>query len=95
KKFDACVAGVISGDPKLYMGPGKGKMPLALAGIVKCKVSAENGKIQRGDLLVSSGSAGYAMRADSKDVLPGMIVGKALEGFEKGKGKIFILVNKQ
>jgi hypothetical protein len=89
------VAGVISEDPKLYMGPGGGKKPLALAGIVACKVTAENGPIKRGDLLVCSSVPGHAMAAKPQQVKPGMLIGKALQPFDRGEGKIFILVSKQ
>ncbi len=95
RKFDTSVAGVVSTDPKIFMGPGKKKLPLALAGIVPCNVTAENGPVKRGDLLVTSSQPGYAMRSDVKDVKPGMLVGKALQGLKKGKGRIYILVNKQ
>ncbi|MBU4479367.1 MAG: hypothetical protein KKH34_09840 [Candidatus Omnitrophica bacterium] len=93
--FDSRVAGIISTDPKLYMGDGEGKLPLALAGIVACKASAENGAIKRGDLLVTSSLPGHAMRAESRDIKPGMVIGKALQALEQGKGMIFVLVNKQ
>ena len=99
KKFDTAVAGVISTDPKIYMGYSpQGKKtgrykPLALAGIVLCKVSAENGSIKKGDILVSSSLPGHAMRADPKQLTPGMILGSALGNLEQGEGKIYILVN--
>ncbi|MBU2101737.1 hypothetical protein KKH05_03430, partial [Patescibacteria group bacterium] len=93
--YDTRVAGVISEDPKLCLGQGEGELPLALAGIVKCKVTAENGPIKNGDLLVTSSLAGYAMRAAPGQIKPGMLIGKALQPHTEGKGKIFILVNKQ
>ncbi|MBU0634570.1 MAG: hypothetical protein KKA52_05855 [Candidatus Omnitrophica bacterium] len=93
--YDTRVAGVISEDPKLCLGQGEGELPLALAGIVKCKVTAENGPIKNGDLLVTSSLAGYAMRAAAGQIKPGMLLGKALQPHTEGKGKIFILVNKQ
>jgi hypothetical protein len=92
-KFDTSVAGVISESPKLLMGTEPGHKPLALAGVVRCKVNTENGPVKRGDILVSSSEPGYAMRAGSDEVLPGMVVGSALDSLEEGKGKIFILVN--
>lgn len=99
KKFDTAVAGVISTEPKIYMGyspdtekEGKYK-PLALAGIVLCKVSAENGAIKKGDILVSSSVPGHAMRADPQQLTPGMMLGSALENWDQGEGKIYILVN--
>lgn len=94
-RFDARVAGVVSEEPKIYMGSGEQKVPLALAGVVKCKATAENGSIKRGDLLVSSSVAGHAMRAAPQEVKPGMLIGKAMQPLEKGMGKIYILVNKR
>ncbi|MFH1092871.1 MAG: hypothetical protein V1739_01795 [Candidatus Omnitrophota bacterium] len=89
------VAGVISEEPKIYMGSNKHKVPLALAGVVKCKVSAENGSIKKGDLLVTSSLPGHAMKAMPSEVRSGMIIGKAMEPLKENTGKILILVNKQ
>ena len=93
KAFDTRVAGVISASPKLLMGNGPETKPLALAGIVECNVTAENGPIKQGDLLVCASLAGYAMRADAEEVSPGMILGSALDVLDSGKGKIYILIN--
>jgi hypothetical protein len=68
------------------------EIPMAIVGIVPCKVSAENGPISRGDLLVTSSSPGYAMRATDQAKLPGAIIGKALQPLSNGKGKIEVLV---
>jgi len=95
RAYDPRIVGVISTDPKVYLGPGEGKQPLALSGVVPCKASAENGPIVPGDVLVSASVSGYAMRASLERVEPGMVVGKALEPLESGKGTINILVNKQ
>ncbi|MBU1044662.1 MAG: hypothetical protein KJ915_09745 [Candidatus Omnitrophica bacterium] len=94
EKFDCRIAGIVSSDPKIYMGAGEDSTPLALAGIVPCNAITENGAIKRGDLLVSSSMPGYAMRASSKEVKPGMLVGKALQELTSGQAKIFVLVNK-
>ncbi len=94
RAFDTRVAGVISSDPKIVMGQSKGKKPLALAGIVPCKVTAKNGAIKKGDLLVTSAVPGCAMRAERSQIKQGMLVGMALEPFNSGTGKILILVNK-
>ncbi|MCG2712190.1 MAG: hypothetical protein L6416_07715 [Candidatus Omnitrophica bacterium] len=93
--FNNRVAGVISGDPKIYMGSNKNKVPLALAGLVKCKASAENGSIKRGDLLVTASLPGHAMKAAPYEVKPGMIIGKAMEPLKENTGRILVLVNKQ
>lgn len=69
------------------------EIPLAVVGIVPCKVSAENGAIRPGDLLVTSTTAGHAMRSD--DPRNGTIVGKALGSLDSGTGKIRVLVTLQ
>lgn len=66
------------------------EIPLAVVGIVPCKVSAENGPIQPGDLLVTSGTPGHVMRDDNPKV--GTVVGKALGSLSSGTGVIEILV---
>jgi len=91
--YDILVAGVISETPTFLIGGDKLGLPVALAGRVNCKVTTENGPIEIGDLLVTSSKPGYAMKADSDKVKPGMIIGKALESLEKGEGKILILVD--
>ncbi|MBU4479094.1 MAG: hypothetical protein KKH34_08455, partial [Candidatus Omnitrophica bacterium] len=93
RAFDTKVAGVISEDPKINLGTASDTKPLALAGIVRCNATTDNGPIKKGDILVSSSEPGYAMRADAKDITPGMIVGSALEALPAGRGKIYILVN--
>ncbi len=92
-KFSTNIAGVISEDPKLCFGTAPGTMPVALAGIVKCKVITENGPIKKGAILVSSSEPGYAMAADGRDIKPGTRIGRALQDFDQDKGKIYILVN--
>lgn len=69
------------------------EVPVAVVGIVPCKVSAENGPIQPGDLLVTSTTPGHAMRADAPSV--GTVVGKALDSLANGTGRIRILVTLQ
>ena len=74
-------------DPRL-----KNEIPMAVVGIVPCLVSAENGPIQRGDLLVSSTTPGHAMMGTDRLKLIGAIVGKALGTLEAGLGQIDVLV---
>ena len=71
------------------------EIPLAVVGIVPCKVTAENGPIKRGDLLVSSSIAGYAMKGTDRSRLLGAVVGKALEPLPNGRGTIQVLVTLQ
>ena len=64
--------------------------PLAVSGIVRCKVDAGYGSIEPGDLLTTSPTPGHAMRTDGK--IPGTVLGKAMEALEAGKGMIRVLV---
>lgn len=88
---DTRVAGIISTNPTILVGTlvKGGGYPLALSGIVPCKVTAASGAIQPGDLLTTSAVAGHAMKA--VEIRPGTIVGKALEGLESGTGVIQVL----
>jgi len=97
--FATAVIGVYSTRPAMLAGapdtddPLAG-IPVAITGIVPCKVSAENGPIQRGDLLVTSSTPGHAMRAGD-DPPPGSVLGKAMQPLESGTGSIVILVTLQ
>lgn len=66
------------------------EIPLAVVGVVPCRVSAENGAVSPGDLLVTSDTPGHAMRDASP--APGTIVGKALGRLDAGTGMIDVLV---
>lgn len=71
------------------------EVPMAMIGIVPTKVSAENGLIHRGDLLVTSTTAGYAMKSTDRSRMLGAVIGKALGNLETGKGVIEIVVTLQ
>ena len=71
------------------------EIPLAIVGIVPCKVTAENGPIAPGDLLVTSSTPGYAMKGMNRSRMLGAVVGKALEPLREGKGVIQVLVTLQ
>lgn len=69
-------------------------VPMGVVGVIPTKVTGENGAIHRGDLLVTSSTAGHAMRGDRDRVETGMVIGKALEDFDgTGGGVIKVLVN--
>jgi len=55
-------------------------------------VTAENGPIHRGDLLVTSSMPGHAMKATDKLRMIGAVVGKAFGNLESGEGVIEVLV---
>lgn len=75
-----------------------GEVPVAMLGVVPTKVTAENGPIEVGDMLVTSSSPGRAMKAKAAivsgvEVYPtGAILGKALEALPSGGGVIKVLV---
>lgn len=83
------------GSPHVMDGQQEGEIPVAVVGIVPCKVSAENGAIHRGDLLTTSSTPGHAMLCEDPSACIGAIVGKALEPLEAGTGVIEILVTLQ
>jgi hypothetical protein len=72
-----------------------GEVPLAVVGIVPCKVSAENGAIGVGDMLVASSRPGYAMKGTDRGRMLGAVVGKAMEPLAEGSGVIQVLVTLQ
>jgi hypothetical protein len=97
--YDRCVAGVISGAGELRPGIilGKqegqqGRLPLALVGKVYCKVDAQYGKINVGDLLTTSPTPGHAMKVSDPARAFGAVIGKALCSWEAGLGLIPILI---
>jgi len=67
---------------------GKNAILVALTGTVPVKVTADNGSIKPGDLLVSSGKPGYAMKCSDRKSCVGSIVGKALGSLAEGDGMI-------
>ena len=75
-----------------------GAIPMAVTGIVPCKVSAlnypaGNGHIKRGDLLTTSSTPGHAMKVTQYKA--GAILGKAFGELPNGTGMIDVLVNLQ
>jgi hypothetical protein len=71
------------------------EVPMAVVGIVPAKVSAENGPIKRGDLLVSSSKIGYAMKGTDRSRLVGAVIGKAMGNLDTDTGVIEVLVTLQ
>ena len=95
--YAAEVAGVVSTNPTITIGRGRTESTsvMAMVGRVPVKMSAENGPIERGDLLVTATLAGYAMRYDpARDdgLRTVSIIGVALEPLEEGTGKKMALV---
>lgn len=96
----ALVAGVVSTRPGILASPREvsgpaappaDEIPLALVGIVPCKVCDEGGSVRAGDLLVSASVPGHAKRAPANP-RPGTILGKALAPLEGTAGRIEVLL---
>lgn len=69
-------------------------VPLGVVGVIPTRVSAENGPIRRGDLLVTARTPGHAMLGTDRSRMLGAMIGKALEEFSgPGTGVIKVLVN--
>jgi hypothetical protein len=71
------------------------EVPMAMVGRVPTKVSAENGPIKVGDLLVASSKMGYAMKGTDRSQMLGAVIGKALGSLDSGTGVIEVLVTLQ
>jgi len=100
--YSTMVAGVYSTQPG-FVGrkhpagdaASANEVPMAMVGRVPTKVSAENGPIKVGDLLVASSTMGYAMKGTDRSKMLGAVVGKALGNLDSGTGVIEVLVTLQ
>lgn len=84
--YSTLVAGIYSTKPGVLGSTGtvengapRDEVPLAMVGIVPCKVTSENGSIRPGDLLVSSSIPGHAMKGTDRSRMMG-------RGCRKGLG---------
>lgn len=100
KPYDTRVAGVVSGAgefrPAVVLGrldDAGPRSPIALIGKVVCKVDAEFGSIEAGDLLTTSPTLGCAMKVTDRSKALGAILGKALRPHTAGHGMVPILVS--
>ena len=97
--YDKKVAGVVSGAGEyrhalvLDKRPSEeGRIPVALVGKVYCRVDAQFGPVEVGDLLTTSPTRGHAMKAQDPVKAFGAVIGKALRGLESGQGLVPILI---
>ena len=100
--YDKRVAGVISGAGDYRPGivldsreSGSARRPVALLGKVFCKVDAQFGEIEIGDLLTTSSTPGHAMKTSDQSRAFGSVIGKALRRLKSGQALIPILVTLQ
>jgi predicted outer membrane repeat protein len=110
QEYDKKVAGIVSGADGYKPGiildsqkacdhgndrTDKDRLPIALMGKVYCKVDARQSPIEIGDLLTTSSTKGYAMKAKDPIKAFGTVVGKALGSIKEGSGMIPVLVTLQ
>lgn len=102
RPYDTSVAGVVSEQPGVLLGVGgPSKEQIATTGRVKVRVDATAAPISIGDLLVTSGISGTAMKSiavalgDTQIHRPGTIIGKALQPLASGTGEILVLLSLQ
>jgi len=84
RPYATLVAGIYSTKPGVLASPhhidevpsAAPEVPLAIVGIAPCKVTAENGPIARGDLLVTSSRLGYGMKDADRRGMLGAVVGQ-------------------
>ncbi len=97
--YDRKVAGIVSGAGSFRPGIVLDRKPtrahgvaVALMGKVFCKVDATYAAIDVGDLLTSSPTPGYAMKAADPARAFGAVIGKALQPLVNATGLILVLV---
>ena len=98
--YSPLVAGVYSTKPgtvgrRQTTPKSPDEIPMAMVGIVPTKVSAENGPIHKGDLLVTASLEGYAMKGTDRSRMLGAVIGKAMGTLDSGTGTIEVLVTLQ
>jgi len=99
KAYDKKVAGVVSGAgthrPAVILDrqpSNAGRPPVALVGKVYCKVDADYGAVEVGDLLTTSDTLGHAMKVSDPGRAFGAVIGKALRPLKAGQELIPILI---
>jgi hypothetical protein len=100
ERYSTLVAGIYSTKPGMIgrrqtidRKLASAEIPMAMVGVVPTKVTAENGPIHPGDILVTSSTAGRAMKGTDRSLFAGAILGKALGSLDSGAGVIEVLVS--
>lgn len=98
--YSTMVAGIYATKPGVVglrdaVAKSADNVPMAMVGVVPTKVTAENGPIRKGDLLVTSSQEGYAMKGTDRSKMLGAVLGKAMGSLDSGTGTIEVLVTLQ
>jgi hypothetical protein len=99
RAYDKRVAGVVSGAGNYKPGivldkqsTNGRRQPIALLGKAYCKVDATYAPVEVGDLLTTSPTPGYAMKASDPLKAFGTVIGKALRPLGEGQALVPILI---
>ncbi len=100
--YDKKVVGIVAGAgrhrPGIILDTNVTNSPrvvISLTGKAYCKVDADYGSVEVGDLLTTSPNPGYAMKAADPLRAFGAVIGKALQPLESGQDLIAVLVTLQ
>jgi hypothetical protein len=100
--YDTRVAGIVSGaggvNPGITLTQEDvfaGQQNIAISGRVYCLADASYSAIKPGDLMTTSPTTGYAMKATDRTRAYGAVIGKAMTGLTEGQGLVLVLVNLQ
>lgn len=90
ESYSTMVAGIYATKPGVIgrreaLAKSTTDIPMAMVGVVPTKVSAENGPIRKGDLLVSSSIPGYAMKGTDRSRMLGAVIGKAMQPLDQAR----------
>jgi len=98
--YSTMVAGIYATKPgvigrRASLAKDMDEVPMAMIGVVPTKVSAENGSIHLGDLLVTASTPGFAMKGTDRSRMLGAVIGKAMSDLDAGTGVMEVLVTLQ
>jgi len=98
--YDRRVIGVVSGAvgnrAAITLGAGddpRATVSIALVGTVSCRVDADLAPVASGDLVTTSPTPGYGMKACDPQRSFGAVIGKALASLPTGRGFIPLLIS--
>jgi hypothetical protein len=99
RRYDKRAVGVVGGAGSLRtaitLGASDDATPqvsIALVGTAFCRVDADLGSIEAGDLITTSETVGHGMRAGDGERSAGSIIGKALAPLGHGRGLVPIIL---
>ncbi len=84
--------GAAGGGDRCCVAAGQRGLMVTMGAFAHCKVDADLGAIEVGDLLSTSSTRGHAQKVTDPGSATGAIIGKALAPLRSGRGKIAVMV---